>query len=254
MLLNYGKMLKSVLFTIFVSSFPTNTNALIYATDVYPPYVMQDENTGNLSGIYIDLVQEIIKDSDIELDIRTCFFTRCLSLLREGESDMYVGLLKSEERQRYLSYIEPAFSSEIEVFRFYTNKKSQVKIDTYQDLAALKIGVLKDANYFPQFNSDNTLKKYFVRDTSHALSMLAQRRLDTVIAHERNFSYLLSSHTLRDSFEKQKYTEEFIHNGYVVFSQKLKLKPMENLFSKKLQRLIDDKFVESLFRKYEVNK
>jgi polar amino acid transport system substrate-binding protein len=144
-----------------------------------PPYrILQG---GERTGLYVEIFEEIAERLGWEVHYREAPFRRVLRMVQQGEVDVMLGPLETEERSELIEFVAPAFPPERRLF-FYLNKEH--RIDRYADLYGRAIGVLEGASYFPRFDDDEDLLKEPAPRYENLMLMLQKGRVDVVIAPE----------------------------------------------------------------------
>ena len=144
-----------------------------------PPYrILQG---GERTGLYVEIFEEIAQRLGWEVHYREAPFRRVLRMVQQGEVDVMLGPLETEERAELMEFVAPAFPPERRLF-FYLNKEH--RIDRYADLYGRAIGVLEGASYFPRFDNDEDLLKEPAPRYENLMLMLQKGRVDVVIAPE----------------------------------------------------------------------
>ena len=144
-----------------------------------PPYrILQG---GEKTGLYVEIFEEIAERLGWEVHYREAPFRRVLRMVQQGEVDVMLGPLETEERAELMEFVAPAFPPERRLF-FYLNKEH--RIERYADLYGRAIGVLEGASYFPRFDDDEDLLKEPAPRYENLMLMLQKGRVDVVIAPE----------------------------------------------------------------------
>ena len=144
-----------------------------------PPYrILQG---GERTGLYVEIFEEIAERLGWEVHYREAPFRRVLRMVQQGEVDVMLGPLETEERAELMEFVAPAFPPERRLF-FYLNKEH--RIERYADLYSRAIGVLEGASYFPRFDDDEDLLKEPAPRYENLMLMLQKGRVDVVIAPE----------------------------------------------------------------------
>lgn len=144
-----------------------------------PPYRILEG--GERTGLYVEIFEEIAERLGWEVHYREAPFRRVLRMVQQGEVDVMLGPLETEERAELMEFVAPAFPPERRLF-FYLNKKH--RIERYADLYGRAIGVLEGASYFPRFDDDEDLLKEPAPRYENLMLMLQKGRVDVVIAPE----------------------------------------------------------------------
>ncbi len=144
-----------------------------------PPYRIIEG--GERTGLYVEIFEEIAERLGWEVHYREAPFRRVLRMVQQGEVDVMLGPLETEERAELMEFVAPAFPPERRLF-FYLNKEH--RIERYADLYGRAIGVLEGASYFPRFDDDEDLLKEPAPRYENLMLMLQKGRVDVVIAPE----------------------------------------------------------------------
>ena len=144
-----------------------------------PPYRILEG--GERTGLYVEIFEEIAERLGGEVHYREAPCRRVLRKVQQGEVDVMLGPLETEERAELIEFVAPAFPPERRLF-FYLNKEH--RIERYADLYGRAIGVLEGASYFPRFDDDEDLLKEPAPRYENLMLMLQKGRVDVVIAPE----------------------------------------------------------------------
>lgn len=120
---------------------------VIVGTDAtYPPFCYMDDESGELTGFEIEMVREIAKRANLDVDIQAVQWEGCFGLIDSGKIDTYMCcIFPNEERQeKYIFSREYIYDEN----RFITLEGNGSKYKTYEDLAGKKIGCAGGGNTF----------------------------------------------------------------------------------------------------------
>lgn len=80
--------------------------------DPWPPYVIGTLGEEATEGSCIDLVQQVFaRLNDVDVSFPLMPWERALREVRDGNKDGIVLLLKTPEREKYMAYTDPLFTS-----------------------------------------------------------------------------------------------------------------------------------------------
>lgn len=144
-----------------------------------PPYRVVEN--GVRSGLYVDVFEAITAHLGWTVRYREAPIRRALLLIQQGEVDVVLGPRRTEDREQYLDYAIPAFSSERHLFFYQTDTQ---RIERYEDLYGRVIGVVEGASYFPRFDADEKILKESAPRYENLMLMLERGRVDVVVAPE----------------------------------------------------------------------
>ena len=144
-----------------------------------PPYRILED--GKATGLYIDIFEEVADRLGWQVHYREAPFRRVLRMVQQGQVDIMLGPLETEDRARMMEFVAPAFPPERRLF-FYMDE--QHRIERYSDLYGRAIGVLEGASYFSRFDNDPELLKESAPRYENLMLMMQKGRVDVVIAPE----------------------------------------------------------------------
>jgi len=115
------------------------TGTVVVGTSAdYPPYEYVDE-TGNFAGFDIELMTEIAKRMDVELEWTDMPFDSLIAAVQEGKIDMSISCFNySEERDEKVDFSDAYYTSED---AFLVAEDFAGTITNAEDVANFKIGV-----------------------------------------------------------------------------------------------------------------
>ncbi|GHD82159.1 substrate-binding periplasmic protein [Vogesella fluminis] len=157
--------------------------ALVYAFSRFEPYKTLDA-AGKPAGPYTVLLQELVRRSGMQLDIVNCPLQRCLALLQRGDADLSIGIRGNTERNRYLDFLDPPFAPATATV-LLQRRDDPRPIRHYDDLYALRVGVVEGASYFPRFDNDIHIQRDAAPSARLALRKLAAKRFDVLLINEQ---------------------------------------------------------------------
>lgn len=144
----------------------------------YPPYCMVDKD-GNAYGFSIDLFMAASKAMNIEVKIKTGIWNQIKLDLENGKIDALPLVGRTPEREQVFDFSLPYITLHGAVF---VNKGFK-KINTIDDLSALRIAVMKGDNADEYLHrkkiSSNVIHTHTFED---AFIMLANHEVDAVVA------------------------------------------------------------------------
>lgn len=152
-----------------------------------PPYYFA-ENEQPPTGLAIDLLRPVLQQLGWQLQIVVCPFPRCLKLLERGEVDVMPGLLRNQERELFIHFVEPPMMSFHSSFVFYARPDNPTPLTNEQQLQGHSIAVMRNAVYYSGFQQIPQLNKIPVVSEAKALEMVLQKRVDYTIMVEETAS------------------------------------------------------------------
>ncbi len=122
---------------------------LVIATTEWPPYVFMEN--GKLTGIDVEIIQEVCKRNGIESDIQMVPWKRALKEVEEGRMDAIFAPIYTEERAKFLYY--PTEPLNIEQNVFLSLKGSGVKAFKLDELKDKSVGLVRGYKFTPEFDN-----------------------------------------------------------------------------------------------------
>lgn len=153
-----------------------------------PPYRVSTED--GATGLYVEIFNEIAQRINWDVRYVEAPFRRILLMMEEGQIDVMLGPLKTEERERVMAFVAPVFPPERKLFFYHRDEN---RIEEYDDLYGKKVGVLAGASYFEAFDADEKLDKEPAARYENLMRMLERDRVDVVVAPE-----LVGRHTVNE--------------------------------------------------------
>ena len=236
-----------LVFNFFISFFAFANDKIVIGVNILEPWRMK--NDGIVEGPDIEVAKKIAEKLSLTLEFRHAPFIRCLAWMKEGSIDMMMGLLKNEEREAYIHFIEPYYKSKSNK-SFYVLKGNKNLITKYEDLYGLKIGVKRGAKYFPQFDEDKKLNKFPVNDYKQNFEKLIAKRIDTFIITKDQGEYLINKLGYQGFFEEAAFS--FIKKNfvYIGISKKSHLLNQTSQANKIIATMIQNGEIDSLIKNW----
>lgn len=204
-------------FNFLISFFAFANDKIVIGVSILEPWRMK--NDGIFEGPDIEVAKKIAEKLNLTPEFKIAPLKRCLEWMKQGSIDMMTGLLKSEEREAYIHFVEPYYKSKSNK-SFYVLKGNKNLITKYEDLYGLKIGVKRGAKYFPQFDEDEKLNKSPVTEYKQNLKMLIAKRIDTFIVTKDQGDYLISKLGHQGVFEEAVFSFMKKNSVYIGISKK----------------------------------
>jgi len=133
-------MLRGLIVGLIMSVFPIlsfGQTFNIVGDDDYPPFSYSDENK-QISGIDIELIQEMAKRLEIQINIKLVPWKRLLQMTRTGDTVGSFSLFKTPERESFSLFTHPIHYS---TFKLFTTPKTGLHYSNVKDLYGKRIGI-----------------------------------------------------------------------------------------------------------------
>ncbi len=169
----------------------------------YPPWRIVN-NSNDISGVNVDITNALLQKMGLEATYVIRPWKRAQRMMMKGTADLMSGLLKHEDREQYMVFLDPPYKT-YSSKAFYVLKDRSTIITSYEDLYKYRIGVTLGTKFFPKFDHDNNLKKDMGKDATNNFKKLEVGRIDTLILTETVGDYLRYKLGYQDKVEKADY-------------------------------------------------
>lgn len=150
--------------------------------------VADEEKRG---GYLLDISRQALQAQGYRVTVRYLPWRRALESCMTGQAcDMLVGVYRNEERQRHLLYTEAIGKMELSLFSL---ESRQIKVDSLQDLAGLRIGVIRGAMVSQAFDQADFLQTEAVDSIQQNIRKLLAGRIDLFADKKLTTLYILRS-------------------------------------------------------------
>ncbi len=228
-----------------VQTYASSVDIIKVGVHIEPPAI--DFINNEYVGRNIEVAKALAKSLGKEITFLTCPFARCLSMMKAGQVDMLVGIVKNKTRQVYISYLTTPIQTQYFPLRFYLNKDNPTGIDRYEDLEELIVGVLRGASYFEQFDQDKQIKKITMANHRQLIEMLRKKRIDTFLEREESVLPWFEEQDYEKEFKLAKYQYSHAVKSYIGLSKKSAYHHELEKFSLALSTLIKDGAFNEIF-------
>ncbi len=166
-------------------------------------------------------------------------------------ADIYIGLFRSVEREKYIYFVEPPFQTKT-VKAFYLRKGESIRIQKYEDLYTLKmaVGIRSGFQNFPRFDNDERIKKEGVDADEQNLKKLSSGRIDAFLHTEEVADYLIAALGYAGHFEKASYKPDLSNPAYLAISKKSSFMELAGEFDDSLKYLVSTGKIEEIKKAY----
>ncbi|MDX1799929.1 MAG: transporter substrate-binding domain-containing protein [Marinobacter sp.] len=165
---------------------------LVCYSTVYPPYVL--ENDGGIAGIDVDVVRELGRRLDREIDIRLEPWNRLERDLRQGKRDCVFSYFHTPAREAYARFT--GVPMHVTQYTLFYNPDAFPDAHSLKDFVGRRIGVNRGFRTTPAFSAAREagqIEVVEVNEDAQSLSMLALGRIDAVLTNYDVGQYLIQS-------------------------------------------------------------
>tara|TARA_R110002153_G_scaffold13189_6_gene49313 strand:+ start:135 stop:902 length:768 start_codon:yes stop_codon:yes gene_type:complete len=170
-----------------------------------------------MNGLQAKYLRNIAKHMDMEIEIVPMPFARRIREFRKGKLDILVGMQRVDEKQDEVVYIYPSY----ETLRhtFFVKKENLSKLQSFDDLKKLSVGVTRHAKYFALFNQEPDLKMVSVSTLKQKVQLLMKGRINTFIHFQESTLPLITRMGLQNDIVLADYQPIEMNDYYVTISQ-----------------------------------
>lgn len=179
----------ALLFAVLLSASQPTTAGTCNALNVsgytgWIPLLIQDSAGDPLTGVAIDLMEEIGRELQLPVVFKILPWKRSLQYLEKGHIDVILGIYKTRSRAKIFHYTEPILLNQTRVFVL---KSKTFKFETLQDLIGRHGEILLGASFGDDF--DQFARKHLTI-TGQASYLPSIKKL-----LKGNIDYMLSDYT-----------------------------------------------------------
>ena len=173
-----------------------NIETLIFY-DNFPPFSYLEE--GQVKGLFVDVVTAVFDDMGTAYKTKSYPFKRALLSASKGDG-FVVGILKNEERQKYLDFSSSFY---IEKSMLFVNKGYAFPFRSVSDLKGKIIGLKLGWSYGEIFDQARGAKLFtsVIGEEKQLYILLNTGRLDAVIGNELSAPDMIKRMNLHASIE-----------------------------------------------------
>ncbi len=222
-------------------------NRLKCGTNIFPPYGIKKGQ--ELVGIEIEILQEIGRRLNIDIDIKIFPWARLLVEMEKGNLDCMFGAFKTEDRLQFMDYTNVPIH--VSSLVFYVHKERPIQYKMMDDLKGLKIGLVRGFKTSPAFDQYKEKKWFEIAETTEvdqSFKMLELKRVDAVLYNHHVGAYILKNLELDDIIALP--TPLISRAAYITFSKKKKLSFLIPKLDGVLFEIFADGTYQNILRKY----
>lgn len=230
---------------LFITTFTISSQDIKLATDVWEPFRIKKDS--KLIGIDIEIIKLLEKELESNILIIQKPWVRCLKSMESGSVDMMIGLAYTEDRAKYIEYIDFAYYRVKPAF-FQLSSKGKVK--SYKDLSNKKVGYVNGSSYFKEFDNDLTLEKVALPQEKMLITMLLRNNIDIFVGSDIQVKYELNKRNLSGKIVETEYSPDHQIDLFIGISKKSELIKDKDSIEQAIRKIIDDGKVDEIVRDY----
>lgn len=187
----------SIIVLLWITSPAATAAQLRFITLDVAPWASVDANTGDVVGVFADVIKEIEQRTGHKVEMTLTPFARIDRELESGQQDCTI-LVPGDSRKK--------FTQQGELLSYHTIgviARPGVNLETYEDLKPLTISVLRGAPMSPQFDADTSLLKEFDTDYLIGIRKIAHKRLDAIAGAVSTIRFLAKQQGMAEHLGQQ---------------------------------------------------
>jgi len=234
----------------FTKSFDKKTTITIAAIDWCPQICYQDSNNGYI----VDLVEEVFKGTQYQLDIQIYPWSRAIKLVRSGKVDALLSPAKAEAPQ----LLFPTTEVGKQQMCFFTSKDSDWNFSSIESLKDKVIGIAADTsieelnNYIKLNPQQFQYQPYHERYIIQSAHKLDKERMDAFLFTKNSTIYELKKFNEWHKYRLAGCVSQA--KVYMAFSPVIvegkDTSSMLNTFEEQMKKLSETSFISDLMIKY----
>lgn len=204
---------------------------------------------GSERGVDIEFMRLLAERMNLRVEFVHVPFARGLVYMEEGSIDLMTGVLRRDDREGFLHFIDPPYHT-ISPKAFYVLSEGGPTIETYTDLYGLRIGCIIGAKHFKRFDDDIRLRKDEVRSIHLNFKKLLEGRVDAVIYAETSGDMIVDKLGLEHKVTKAPYKYRRENHVHIVLSKASPLAHRLEEFNRHMRELVESGARETIKDKY----
>lgn len=172
-----------------------------YRTSERLPYIAEAPNN---EGLYYSLYSQALKNIDCQLKVIRAPKKRILHMIKTGEIDFYPGLGFSDEREKYIHYIDSGLTGR-------TGVLSHVESEPVQELSDMKgktLLIAQGARPIDGKKHGILMRAAYDLSLEKAIELIANKQVDFYLYSENAINYILSKNP-NDNVKVYSFNDEY---------------------------------------------
>lgn len=181
-----------VVLVLFIVSLSVVAESLIIGrgNGEYPPYEWSEGTAYH--GLHIELVKKAAEALGVVIEIKSFPWPRALIEIEKGRIDALTFVGKSEDRSRYIRFIDGNILSQSRFTLFRKQHSKAFRFDGDLDaLSGMTIGVQSGYSYGDAFDKSPSFSRKSLRTYQQMLDLVLLGRIDFGLVNETEFKYSL---------------------------------------------------------------
>lgn len=180
-------MKKVILYVLLLNGFYLFAQLKVYAP-AYPPMVIYDQDSGEISGHATEVVKQIVAEAGIDIELKILPWSNAYSKTRNGKNIMLYPVIRSPERELLFHWIGPVNKFH---YGIYSLKPIEKEVDGLDNLGSARVGVLRgglDSSYLKKHNYPNITEGNSI---DLLINMLIKGRIEYLMVDDSTLKYYM---------------------------------------------------------------
>lgn len=200
----------------------------------------QDHETGELVGIYPSVFKELSKRMNIDIVMTLAPYPRIMQGMNADKFDVTITLPDDSSL---------VIGEKIWTIRLGVLSMLYRPITSLQQLADVRVGVIRGAKFEPGFDTDGSIRKVESVEHENLLQMLETGRIDAIASDLTILNGLIK----KNGKTKSDYAEQLIVNElslHVILSPRSSYMKLNEEINQTITEMIKDGTIEEIIHKY----
>jgi polar amino acid transport system substrate-binding protein len=236
---------------ISTESTEENIEKVLLVYDNIPPYIYYED--GEHKGIYVKIINEAFKNSDVEIELGRYPWSRCLEMIKSHKAFGSIGWVQTVERFDNSVFSNNFYLGVTNLYYMKDNEKIIKSYDKIHELSGLSFGAT-EPNYFISSLVGAGINPDLSIDSLDAIEKLIYGRYDVLVMDQGIFNYLLELHHSDKVDEIVSYQEPYIkaYHSIRVWHDNPRAKEILEIFDNGLGEVISSGKYDELLNEYNL--
>jgi len=201
------------------------------------------EKNKQVLGITPDIIKNLQKESNIEIETILLPYKRMMHYLQSGRIDFAIFFL-SDLSASFSHKLIPLYSLDTIIIG-----RKNLEIKNYSDLQAMSLATPLGVNYNAGFAQNKKLQIAYVKDYANAIGMLTRGNVDAIIAPKKILIYQLKLMNMNIKQLGKPYVLT-TNTAWIQFSNKSKHQQYKKILIDSAQELLNKGVIAEIIQKY----
>lgn len=243
----FEKLCTSLIHHVSKINKKSERDKLIFASSLYPPFI--DIENEKPCGIDVDMVNEIYRRNNIDIEIYITSFNTSIEMLRGGIVDIVPNLSINKEREIFMDFSDNYGISAKYVF--IANNNNTITVNKYEDIKNYRVAVM-GYSYNSKFDVDKSIVKDENEKEDVMFKKLMKNQVDLILMNEYVARSIINKYNINNSVRIMNFAFEdaSAQDSRIGFAKSKKLNKYIDIFNKGLAEIKNDGTLSKIESKY----